>query len=326
MFNQTRPTISIIIPVYNTAMYLEQCLNSIHKQTFKDYEVICVDDGSSDNSYEILEKYKTIIKNYKVIYQENQGVSITRNTGLKHVNGDYIVFIDSDDYVEENFLERLYNEASKTKSDIVICNFYRYYDNHNINIPVLLKKGKGLYNNDAILKSLIPDILIHSYLWNKLWKRELFDNIEFPNIKYEDIAIMCDLFYKANKISIISDSLYHYRIRKTSIVRNYSISTQNDYVKSYGFIRLFLKKQNIYDEYKFYFSLLSIKVYFVMFFINIFLFSNYKNINTTLDNFASCYKFISNANSSKFNYSLEELMALNVLHPLSDSKKKSAEN
>ena len=94
MVNKTRPIISIIVPVYNTGLYLEECLNSIHNQTFKDYEVICVDDGSSDNSYEILNKYKNIIKNYKVIHQENQGVASARNTALKHVNGDYIAFID----------------------------------------------------------------------------------------------------------------------------------------------------------------------------------------------------------------------------------------
>ena len=327
MVNKIRPVISIIVPVYNTGLYLEECLNSIHNQTFKDYEVICVDDGSSDNSYEILNKYKNIIKNYKVIHQENQGVGSARNTALKHVNGDYIAFIDSDDYIEKNYLDRLYSEACETNSDVVICNFYRYFDNYNLNLPVIWKKSKGIYNKESILKSLIPDILIHSYLWNKLWKRELFDNLSFPDIKYEDIAIMCDLFYKANKISVISDPLYHYRIRKTSIVRNYSISTQNDYVKAYGLIRLFLKKHNIYNKYKFAFCLLSIKVYLVMFFVNIFLFNDYKNIKISLDNFVSCHKFISNANSSKFDYSTQELMTFNVLHTsLELSKEKSTEN
>ena len=145
MVNKIRPVISIIVPVYNTGLYLEECLNSIHNQTFKDYEVICVDDGSSDNSYEILNKYKNIIKNYKVIHQENQWVASARNTALKHVNGDYIAFIDSDDYIEKNYLDRLYREACETKSDVVICNFYRYFDNYNLNLPVIWKKRKGIY-------------------------------------------------------------------------------------------------------------------------------------------------------------------------------------
>jgi len=313
MFKQAKPTISIILPVHNTSSYLEECLNSIHNQSFKNYELICVDDGSLDNSYEILKKYEKIITNCKVIRQSNQGVASARNEGLRNVNGDYIVFIDSDDFIEYNYLERLYNESCNTNADVVICNFYRYYDNSKLKLPVVCKKSSGIYSNYHILKSLIPDNLIHSYLWNKLWKKELFDNIEFPSIKYEDISIMCDLFYKAKKVSIISDTLYYYRIRKTSIVRNYSISTQNDYVKAYGFIRLFLKEKNIYDKFKFSFALLSIKVFFVMFFINIFLISEYKSLKITFENFDSFYNFISCANSSNYNYSMEQIMNLEVL-------------
>lgn len=313
MFKQAKPTISIILPVHNTSSYLEECLNSIHNQSFKNYELICVDDGSLDNSYEILKKYEKIITNCKVIHQSNQGVARARNEGLRNVNGDYIVFIDSDDFIEYNYLERLYNESCNTNADVVICNFYRYYDNSKLKLPVVCKKSSGIYSNYHILKSLIPDNLIHSYLWNKLWKKELFDNIEFPSIKYEDISIMCDLFYKAKKVSIISDRLYYYRIRKTSIVRNYSISTQNDYVKAYGFIRLFLKEKNIYDKFKFSFALLSIKVFFVMFFINIFLISEYKSLKITFQNFSSFYNFISCANSSDYNYSMEQIMNLEVL-------------
>lgn len=315
MLKQTKPIISIILPVYNTSPYLEECLNSIQSQSFKDYELICIDDGSSDNSYEILKKYENIIENCKVIYQDNQGVAKARNVALSNVTGDYIVFIDSDDYIEPNYLERLYNESCNTNADVVICNFYKYYDNLNLKLPVIYKKASGLYSSHDILKSLIPDNLIHSYLWNKLWKKELFDNIEFPNIKYEDISIMCDLFYKAKKVSIINDTLYYYRIRKTSIVRNYSISTQNDYVKAFGFIRLFLKDKNLYEKYKFSFSLLSIKVFLVMFFINIFLISEYKNLKIAFENFTSFSRFISFANSSNYNYSTEQLMSLEVLQP-----------
>ena len=140
MFKQDKPTISIIVPVYNTSIYLEQCLNSIHNQSFKDYEVICVDDGSSDNSLHILKKYEKIIKNFKVISQKNQGVAVARNTGLANACGDYIVFIDSDDFVKENYLEVLYNESCKTNADVVICNFYRYYERSKLSLPVVYKK------------------------------------------------------------------------------------------------------------------------------------------------------------------------------------------
>lgn len=319
MFKQTKPVISIIIPVYNTSIYLEKCLNSIHNQSFKDYEVICIDDGSSDNSLDILKKYEKILKNCKVISGQNKGVASVRNKGLEHACGEYIVFIDSDDFIEKDYLEKLYNESCKSNADVVICNFYRYYENLNLSIPVLLKKSKGLYSNHSILKSLIPDILIHSYLWNKLWKKELFNNLKFPNIKYEDISVMCDLFYKTKKVAIINDTLYYYRIRKTSIVRNYSISTQNDYFKSYGFIRLFLKNNELYNKYKLSFTLLSIKVFFVMFFINIFLINEYKDFKITLENFKSFYKFICHANSSKYDYSMGDLLDLNVLQKCSNT-------
>lgn len=327
MFKQIKPIISIILPVYNTSPYLEQCLNSIHNQSFKDYELICIDDGSCDNSYEILKKYENIITNCTVISQDNQGVATARNVGLNNAKGDYIAFIDSDDYIDYNYLENLYNESCRCDADVVICNFYRYYDNSNINLPVIYKKSSGIYSNYDILKSLIPDNLIHSYLWNKLWKKNLFDDLKFPDIKYEDISIMCYLFYKAKKISIISDSLYYYRIRQTSIVRNYSISTQNDYVKAYGIIRLFLKEKNLYKDYKLSFSLLSIKVYLVMFFINIFLIKEYKNFRITFENFVSFSKFISHANSSNYNYSFEQLMNLQVLQSsiVSNINKKSTE-
>lgn len=313
MFNQSKPSISIILPVHNTSHYLEECLNSILNQSFKDYELICIDDGSSDNSYEILKKYEKIITNCKVIQQKNQGVATARNVGLKNVTGDYIVFIDSDDYIKPNYLERLYNESCNSNSDVVICNFYRYFESSNLKLPVIVKKSSGVYSNHDILKSLIPDNLIHSYLWNKLWKKELFDNLEFPNIKYEDISIMCYLLYKAKKVSIINDALYYYRIRKTSIVRNYSISTQNDYVKSYGFIRLFLKEKDLFHKYKLSYKLLSIKVFLVMFFINIFLIKEYKNIKITFENFTSFYNFIVSANSLDYDYSAQQLMNLEVL-------------
>ena len=323
MYTHQRPIISIIIPIYNTGKYLEKCLDSIVKQSFNDFEVICVDDGSTDNSYDILTEYKNKYNNFKIIHQYNQGVAVARNTGLKYVDGDYIIFIDSDDFIKNDYLEKLYNECIKTNADVVICNFYRYYDKLSTSIPVLYKKRRGIYSSDDILKSLIPDNLIHSYLWNKLWKKNLFDNMVFPNIKYEDIAIMCQLFYKANKISIIDDSLYYYRIRKTSIVRNYSITTQNDYMKAYFYTRIFLKENNIYNKFKSSFKLLSLKVFLVMFFINIFLIKEYNSFKILKNNFVKFYKFIRIANSNKFNITKEEINSLEILFVPNTYKKKA---
>ena len=325
MYKHQRPIISIIVPIYNTGKYLEKCLESIINQSFTNFEVICIDDGSTDNSYDILTRYKEKYNNFKIIYQENQGVAIARNNGLKNANGDYIIFIDSDDFIINDYLEKLYNESVMTNADVVICNFYRYYEDTSISIPVMYKKNKGIYTSNEILKALIPDNLIHSYLWNKLWKRELFNNLSFPDIKYEDIAIMCHLFYKAKKISIINDSLYYYRIRKTSIVRSYSITTQNDYMKAYMYTRIFLKENKIYDEFKYSFRLLSIKVFLVMFFINIFLIKEYNNLNITKENFKEIYKFIRIADSNEFSISKEDINSLEVLHVPREYYNKSTE-
>lgn len=107
---------------------------------------------------------------------------------------------------------------------------------------MLYKFRRGVFDKHEILKGLIPDNLIHSYLWNKLWKREIFENYStFPNMKFEDFAVMSQLMYKADKIAVINDALYYYRIRKTSIVRSISLQTQNDYMKAYALIRLFYK-------------------------------------------------------------------------------------
>ena len=130
MYKHQRPIISIIVPVYNTGKYLEKCLESIISQSLTNFEVICIDDGSTDNSYDILTTYKEKYNNFKIIYQENQGVAIARNNGLKYANGDYIIFIDSDDFITNDYLEKLYNESIITNADVVICNFYRYYDKY----------------------------------------------------------------------------------------------------------------------------------------------------------------------------------------------------
>jgi len=206
--NTINPKISVIVPVYNTSTYLRRCLDSILEQDFTSYEVICVNDGSTDNSLEILREYEKKSEKIKVINQVNNGVAKTRNTALKHAKGDYLAFLDSDDFVRENYLSRLYDAAIDTRSDIVICNFYRYYEQINLAKPVFYKFRRGVFNKYDILKGLIPDNLIHSYLWNKLWKREIFEDFNsFPDMKFEDLAIMSQLIYKADKIAVINQLL-----------------------------------------------------------------------------------------------------------------------
>ena len=312
--NTINPKISVIIPVYNTSEYLPRCLDSILNQDFEAYEVICVNDGSSDNSIEILREYEKKSSKIKVIDQINSGVAITRNTALKHAKGDYLAFLDSDDFVRGNYLSRLYDAAIDTRSDIVICNFYRYYEQINLAKPVLYKFRKGVFNKYEILKGLIPDNLIHSYLWNKLWKREIFEkHSTFPNMKFEDFAVMSELMYKADTIAVINDALYYYRIRKTSIVRNISLQTQNDYMKAYALIRLFLQESGEYSRFKRYFFYLSLKVYIVMMAVNLMLFKEQPSLKLLAQNIYSTKTFIRACREDNFLMTKEDILSYNVL-------------
>ncbi|MDU6823329.1 glycosyltransferase family 2 protein [Intestinibacter bartlettii] len=312
--NTINPKISVIVPVYNTSTYLRRCLDSILEQDFTSYEVICVNDGSTDNSLEILREYEKKSEKIKVINQVNSGVAKTRNTALKHANGDYLAFLDSDDFVRENYLSRLYDAAIDTRSDIVICNFYRYYEQINLAKPVFYKFRRGVFNKYDILKGLIPDNLIHSYLWNKLWKREIFEDFNsFPDMKFEDLAIMSQLIYKADKIAVINDALYYYRIRKTSIVRNICLQTQNDYMKAYALIRLFLKDTGEYSRLKRYYFYFSLKAYIVMLAVNIMLFKEYPSFKLFLQNTMSIKSFMKACREDNFKMTKEDILNYNVL-------------
>lgn len=315
--NNINPKISVIIPVYNTSIYLRQCLDSVLNQDFEDYEVICVNDGSTDNSLDILREYEEKSSKIKVINQINSGVAKTRNTGLKNASGDFLAFLDSDDFIKENYLSKLYNTAINTGSDIVICNFYRYYEQINLAKPVFYKFRRGQFDKYKILKGLIPDNLIHSYLWNKLWKREIFENHNaFPNMKFEDLAIMPELIYKADKITVINDALYYYRIRKTSIVRSISLQTQNDYMKAYGLIRLFLEENKEYNTFKRQYSYLSLKVYLVMMAVNMMIFKEQPSLRLLAQNIASTKLFIKSCQADDFKMTKEDILNYNVLSPM----------
>lgn len=312
--NTKNPKISVIIPIYNTSSYLRQCLDSVLAQDFDDYEVICVNDGSTDNSLEILREYQKKSSKIKIIDQVNSGVATTRNTGVSNASGDFLAFLDSDDFIKENYLSKLYNTALKTDSDVVICNFYRYYEQFNLAKPVFYKFRKGQFDKYEILKGLIPDNLIHSYLWNKLWKREIFEGCEvFPNMKFEDLAIMSQLIYKADKITVIPDTLYYYRIRKTSIVRNISLQTQNDYIKAYALIRLFLEESGEYNNFKRQYFYLSLKTYIVMLSVNVMLLKDYPSFKLFVQNIISTKLFMRSCQEDDFNMTKDDILNYNVL-------------
>ena len=246
------PEISLIIPVYNVEKYLSKALKSVEKQTFKDFEVIIINDGSTDNSMDIINEFVGRNKNFIVIDQENRGLSEARNRGICVSRGKYIAFMDSDDYIEENFLEVLYDNAVKHDADIVCCNFNFYYPENELKVYMPLTSLPGIYTGSKALKKLILDISVHHFAWNKLYKRYLFidKGVRFYDMYFEDIATSPRLFYYAEKVVLLGKALYNYTSRETSILGNINFKKINDFISALGTIRNFLENKNSYKKYK----------------------------------------------------------------------------
>lgn len=218
--------VSVIVPIYNVEDYLEDCLNSIINQTYKNLEIILINDGSKDNSKNICDCYAKKDMRIKVIHQENGGLSIARNEGIKKASGDYLTFIDSDDYIELNMIEKLVKALKKDDADLSICNRKEYFDYKN-HYKYTFKNDKKYLLLDKIsaLKELCSFNLFDMSAWAKLYKKNLFKDILFPEDKLsEDYYIMYILFAKCEKISYINDYLYIYRQRRGSISKNKKIN------------------------------------------------------------------------------------------------------
>lgn len=213
----TQPLISIIIPIYKTEPYLRRCLDSIVSQTYTNLEIILVDDGSPDNSFKIYNEYAAKDNRIRVIRKKNGGLSEARNAGLDICKGDYVSFVDSDDWVDERYIEKLFALLTATKTDISIVNFIRT-NRTDIPFPKEDFQAKIFNPKEAIVyctKRQKPAFVISC---SKLYKKELFDNLRFPVGKYhEDEFTSYLLFYKSSSVVYTSQVLYFYYSRETSI-------------------------------------------------------------------------------------------------------------
>lgn len=221
--------ISIIVPVYKVEPYIKRCVQSIIEQSYKNIEIILVDDGSPDKSGEICDEFSKKDERIKVIHKTNGGLSDARNAGLKIAKGEYIGFVDSDDYIENDMFECLYKLCTENKAQISIVSYYEYYNGKLISVRKNDKLEK--FNKTEAIKELLIDSKIQSYAWNKLFKRELFDGIIFPtNKNFEDIATTLLLFEKAEKVVLLEEPKYHYLRRNDSIIGKKNYKTYNDYL------------------------------------------------------------------------------------------------
>lgn len=217
--------ISVVLPIYNVANYLKKCLDSLVNQTFKDFEVICVNDGSTDLSLSILEGYALTDSRFKIINQENQGLSGARNTGIKEVQGEYILFVDSDDWLERNALELLYEHVKGFNSDITMFKF-KYFDESTgelsegpfTNLEVI---DTSFYTRNFYYMDVLDILFKISHApFNKLYKTSFLKDLDAKFLHgsyYEDLEFFYKVFLKAKKVSVLSEYLYFYRIRDESI-------------------------------------------------------------------------------------------------------------
>jgi glycosyltransferase involved in cell wall biosynthesis len=242
--------ISVIIPLYNVEQYLSRCLDSVLNQSFKDIQIICVNDGSKDNSLKILNTYAKKDDRILIISQENKGLSGARNTGLDAVKGDYVFFLDADDYLHPQALEVFYNIAQKTNSPIVISNTFARHGKDKISIAEV-----DVNNIDySVCSNPLTDLYSHRFVsaivWNKLYKKEVIKDSRFiEGIYYEDWPFTACLFSQISNFALCKEKLYIYNTVSSSIVRSeFSLKKIKDYVTGIRYVHnYFTSKDKLND-------------------------------------------------------------------------------
>lgn len=223
--------ISIVVPIYNVENYLEKCIKTLINQTYKNIEIILVDDGSKDSSGEICNEYQKKDERIKVIHKENGGLSDARNAGIKEATGKYIAFLDADDYVDYTMYEKLYNVIKEENAEIAICGYSRINEkDKEMPYPLEVKKYKKdrsiLYNMIGTLPKDSEDINIGMSVWKCLYNLEVIkkNNLYFRSERVyisEDIVFQIEYFEFVNKVALLGDPLYKYRYNEVSLSKKY---------------------------------------------------------------------------------------------------------
>lgn len=241
------PTISVIVPVYKVEPYIHQCIDSILAQTYTDFELILVDDGSPDNCGMICDEYAKQDDRIRVIHQENQGLSAARNAGIDIAKGDYLTFIDSDDLVKENYLERLYQLLIEYHAELSVCDMYSFQDGEEISGKTDSDEERIslMAGRDACLSIYRMDGRVPVMACGKLYSAKLFTDIRYPvGMIHEDDATTPKLLYRAKRVVIASDKLYGYRTRPDSITGRAFTAKRFDSITAVQSCVDFFQKEN----------------------------------------------------------------------------------
>lgn len=217
-FKENKNQVSVIVPIYNVQNYLDRCIESIVTQTFKNLEIILVNDGSTDNSWKICKKWSYKDKRIKIYNKSNCGLSSARNFGIEHAHGKYIGFVDSDDYVEPTMFDELYKQIVNYNAGIACGGYFLIDSTSKKKKEVNTLKSPHFFNSHDAIKKLLTDSCIGQSAWGKLYRKELFNQVKFPVGEInEDLPIMPKLFDEAKRIVHIGKPIYNYVKRNNSI-------------------------------------------------------------------------------------------------------------
>ncbi|KRL87452.1 glycosyltransferase family 2 protein [Ligilactobacillus apodemi] len=225
--------LTVIIPIYNVQDYLPECLESIAKQTFRNYTVILIDDGSTDTSGEICDQWVEKDSRFKVIHKQNGGVSSARNEGIRHAKAKYTLFIDPDDYISQEMFEQMITVAEKEQADMVICQYFEIMPNGEIRKHFDGINETEVLNQMEYMDLLLADQAITDHFWRRLFKTEKIRDLEFTSgMNFEDTHAIVRFSQDCAKIVLLNEGYYYYRYNPNGIVREIVITNFDDHYRA----------------------------------------------------------------------------------------------
>lgn len=249
--------LSIVAAVYNLEKYLPRCLDSLVNQTLQEIEIICVDDGSIDSAPQIIDEYaKKYPNKVKAFHKENGGEFTTRNYGLERATGEYVTFVDTDDYVEPNWAEKLYNAAKESNADMAVCGFERI----DLNTGKVVSTNMTQYGN--VVKEITNDddfmVFINPAPWNKIYKLDKVKDLKFLNFRgFNDMIFLASSFTRINKVAFVPDVLYHYFLRYDSQIHNVNEQDVENFKKYLLDLKKLYINENKYKDMKYILDLMA---------------------------------------------------------------------
>ena len=249
--------LSIVAAVYNLEKYLPRCLDSLVNQTLQEIEIICVDDGSIDSAPQIIDEYaKKYPNKVKAFHKENGGEFTTRNYGLEIATGEYVTFVDTDDYVEPNWAEKLYNAAKESNADMAVCGFERI----DLNTGKVVSTNMTQYGN--VVKEITNDddfmVFINPAPWNKIYKLDKVKDLKFLNFRgFNDMIFLASSFTRINKVAFVPDVLYHYFLRYYSQIHNVNEQDVENFKKYLLDLKQLYINENKYEGMKYILDLMA---------------------------------------------------------------------